>query len=71
MFAPISARFESSCSRNGMSEAETPTTAAGETSMKWTSSRRTLRISSLPVRTSTTSSRMRPSSSRGVVAGAM
>ena len=33
MFEPISARFASSCSRNGISEAATETTCLGETSM--------------------------------------
>ena len=33
MFEPISARLASSCSRNGISPAETPTICFGETSM--------------------------------------
>ena len=33
MFAPISARFASSCSRNGTSAAATDTVCIGETSM--------------------------------------
>ena len=33
MFEPISARFASSCSRNGISDAATETTCLGETSM--------------------------------------
>src|SRR5581483_322489 len=37
MFAPISARFASSCSRNGMSAVETETICAGATSMNSTS----------------------------------
>ena len=36
MFDPISARFASSFSRNGMSEAATETSCLGETSMNWT-----------------------------------
>ena len=35
MFAPISARFASSCSRNGTSEAATETICVGATSMYW------------------------------------
>ena len=35
MLAPISARFASSCSRNGTSEAATDTICAGATSMYW------------------------------------
>jgi hypothetical protein len=35
MLAPISARFASSCSRNGTSEAATETICAGDTSMYW------------------------------------
>ncbi|EWS65700.1 hypothetical protein Y695_01045 [Hydrogenophaga sp. T4] len=35
MLAPISARFASSCSRNGTSEAATDTICAGDTSMYW------------------------------------
>ncbi len=35
MFAPISARLASSCSRNGISEAATETTCVGDTSMYW------------------------------------
>jgi hypothetical protein len=34
MFAPISARFASLCSRNGISAVETETICAGETSMQ-------------------------------------
>ena len=37
MFAPISARLASSCSRNGTSAAATDTVCIGETSMKCTS----------------------------------
>src|SRR5213082_2957838 len=37
MFAPISARFASSCSRNGMSAVDTETICAGATSMNSTS----------------------------------
>ena len=36
MFEPISARFASSCSRNGIRPAETPTICFGEMSMYWT-----------------------------------
>src|SRR3954469_8255328 len=39
MFEPISARFASSFSRNGMSEAATETSCLGETSMNWMFSR--------------------------------
>ena len=35
MFDPISARFASSFSRNGISEAATETSCFGETSMNW------------------------------------
>ena len=35
MFEPISARFASSCSRNGISEAATDTICFGDTSMYW------------------------------------
>jgi hypothetical protein len=35
MFEPISARFASSCSRNGISDAATETICFGETSMYW------------------------------------
>ena len=35
MFAPISARFASSCSRNGTSDAATETICVGATSMYW------------------------------------
>ncbi|MDT4838144.1 hypothetical protein FQZ97_718920 [compost metagenome] len=35
MLAPISARFASSCSRKGTSEAATDTICAGDTSMYW------------------------------------
>lgn len=35
MLAPISARFASSCSRNGTSEAATETIWVGATSMYW------------------------------------
>ncbi len=35
MFDPINARFASSFSRNGMSEAATETSCLGETSMNW------------------------------------
>ncbi len=37
MFAPISARFASLCSRNGISAVDTETTCAGVTSMNSTS----------------------------------
>ena len=37
MFAPISARFASLCSRNGISAVETETICAGETSIRSTS----------------------------------
>ncbi len=37
MFAPISARFASSCSRNGMRPAAMEMTCIGATSMYWTS----------------------------------
>ena len=40
MFAPISARFASSCSRNGISAAATLTVCFGETSTKSTRSGR-------------------------------
>ena len=36
MFEPISARLASSCSRNGIRPAETPTICLGEMSMYWT-----------------------------------
>ena len=39
MFDPISARFASSCSRNGMSDAATETSCLGDTSMNCTVSR--------------------------------
>ena len=35
MFEPISARFASSCSRNGISDAATETICFGDTSMYW------------------------------------
>ena len=35
MFEPINARFASSCSRNGISDAATDTICAGATSMYW------------------------------------
>ena len=35
MFEPISARLASSCSRNGIRPAETPTICLGEMSMYW------------------------------------
>ena len=35
MFEPINARFASSCSRNGISEAATETICFGDTSMNW------------------------------------
>ncbi len=35
MFEPISARLASSCSRNGINPAETPTICFGEMSMYW------------------------------------
>ena len=35
MFEPINARFASSCSRNGISDAATDTICFGETSMYW------------------------------------
>ena len=35
MFEPISARLASSCSRNGIKPAETPTICLGEMSMYW------------------------------------
>ena len=38
MFEPIKARLASSCSRNGIRPAETPTICLGEMSMYWTCS---------------------------------
>ena len=38
MFEPMSARLASSCSRNGIRPAETPTICLGEMSMYWTCS---------------------------------
>jgi len=42
MFEPINARFASSCSKNGIKPAETPTIWQGEMSMYWTASGTTI-----------------------------
>ena len=48
MLAPMSARFASSCSRNGISAVATETSCFGDTSMYWTSSGATKPISPRP-----------------------
>ncbi|MNL03849.1 hypothetical protein D3C87_1243970 [compost metagenome] len=64
MFAPISARFASSCSRNGTSEAAADTICDGATSMYCTRSGVTMRVSrSEPSRADTSSSVRLPSAS--------
>ena len=70
MFDPISARFASSFSRNGTSEAATDTSCFGETSMNWISSRGA-RTKSPARRASTRSCVNRPLSSSGALACAM
>jgi hypothetical protein len=67
MFEPISARFASSFSRNGTSEAATETSCFGETSMNCTSVRGA-RMKSPARREFTRSCVKRPSSSRGAFA---
>ena len=70
MLAPISARFASSCSRNGTSEAATDTICAGDTSMYWMRSAPT-RIDSPASRADTRSPVRRPSLSSAALAWAM
>ena len=60
MFAPISARFASLCSRNGISAVATETICAGATSMKSTSFGRAVTASPSRERQSTCSSTKRP-----------
>ncbi len=60
MFAPISARFASLCSRNGISAVATDTIWAGATSMKSTSFGRAVTASPSRERQSTCSSTKRP-----------
>jgi hypothetical protein len=71
MFAPISARFASLCSRNGISAVATETICAGETSMKSTSSGRDVTASPSTERQSTCSSTNLPLSSSGADACAI
>ena len=70
MFDPMSARFASSCSRNGMSAAATETICLGDTSMYSTRSGG-VRVNSLRCRQVTRSSMNRPSSSSDALAWAM
>ena len=70
MLAPISARFASSCSRNGTSEAATDTICAGDTSMYWMRSAET-RIDSPISRADTRSPVRRPSASSVALACAI
>ncbi len=70
MFEPMSARFASSCSRNGMSAAATETSCFGETSMNSTLSRSTV-TNSPPWRATIRSSVKRPLSSTTAFACAM
>jgi hypothetical protein len=67
MFDPISARFASSFSRNGTSDAATETSCFGDTSMNCTSSRGA-RMKSPARRALTRSCLKRPSSSSGAFA---
>ena len=60
MFAPISARFASLCSRNGISAVATETICAGATSMNSTSLGRAVTASPSRERQSTCSSTKRP-----------
>ena len=70
MFEPISARFASSFSRNGTSEAATDTSCFGDTSTNWICSRGD-RMKLPAWRALTRSSTMRPSSSSFTFACAM
>ena len=70
MFDPISARFASSFSRNGISEAATETSCLGETSMNCTVSRG-VRMKLPACRALTRSSSRLPSSSTLALAWAM
>ena len=67
MFDPMSARFASSCSKNGINDAATDTTCLGDTSMKSTFSAAVL-VNSLRLRTSTSSVVKRPLLSTGALA---
>ena len=71
MLAPISARFASSCSRKGTSEAATDTICAGATSMYWMRSGEVTRMDSPFSRADTRSSVSRPSLSSVALACAM
>ena len=70
MFEPISARFASSFSRNGISEAATETSCFGETSIRSTFAGG-FSMKSPPLRVETRSFTKRPSSSRLAFAWAM
>ena len=70
MFEPISARFASSCSRNGMRAAATDTICFGDTSMYWTLSGVDI-VNSLFTRTETSSLTKRLSVSSSALAWAM
>ena len=70
MFEPIRARFASSCSRNGMSEAATDTICIGDTSM-YSTSAGPFSVNSFSNRQEIRSSLRRPSSSRVAFAWAM
>ena len=70
MFEPINARFASSCSRNGISEAATDTICDGATSMYWMRSGVTISVSPAS-RDDTSSSVSVPSSATAAFACAI